>query len=64
MSRHLADHRSRTDGGRLKHFYRIEKEISDERAGKVARSLHQRPLSREGVGRTGNYFRIERGISA
>jgi len=64
MSRHLADHRAQTDGGRLKHFYRIEKTAGGDGSHEAARMLHKRPLSRDATGRTGHYMRIERGVVA
>ncbi|HQY43303.1 MAG TPA: hypothetical protein PK450_03915 [Paracoccaceae bacterium] len=64
MSRHLADHRAQTDGGRQKHFYRIEKTGSDDSSDEISRNLHKRPLARSGAGRMEHYLRIERGISA
>lgn len=64
MSRHLADHRAQTDGGRLKHFYRIEKAGSGDGGHEASRILHKRPLARDGAGRMEHYLRIERGITA
>lgn len=65
MSRHLADHRAQTDGGRLKHFYRIEKAANDDACSHgIGRDLHKRPLARGGAGRLEHYLRIERGITA
>ena len=65
MSRHLADHRAKSDGGRLKNFYRIEKTGGEEgETSQASRGLHKRPLSREGAGRVEQYLRIERGINA
>lgn len=64
MSRHLADHRGQTGGGRLKHYYRIEKTGHGEGSHATSRSLHKRPLARDGAGRLGHYLRIERGITA
>lgn len=65
MSRHLADHRAKSDGGRLKNFYRIEKTGGEEGdSSQASHALHKRPLSRAGAGRIENYLRIERGITA
>lgn len=64
MSRHLADHRAKSTGGRLKAFCQIEK---SGREGAIHRSscdLHKRPASRTGVARVEHYIRIERGITA
>lgn len=64
MSRQVFDKRPATDGGRMKHFCRIEKLAAGEDGRTIDRSLHQRPLSRDGAGRMENYLRIERGITA
>ena len=64
MSRHLADHRARSDGSRLTAFYRIEKSGGEE-AGlhPASRDLHKRTLTREDGTRTENFVRIDRGIT-
>lgn len=65
MSRHLADHRAKTDGGRLKAFYRIEKSGGEDGTSHAASlALHQRPATRTAASRVENYLRIERGITA
>ncbi|WP_284164502.1 hypothetical protein [Frigidibacter sp. SD6-1] len=64
MSRHLADHRAQSDGGRLKHFYRIEKTGDADGVHPSSRALHKRPLGREGPSRVENFVRIERGFTA
>ncbi len=64
MSRHLADHRSQSDGGRLKHFYRIEKAEGGDSNHDAGRMLHKRHLARAGARRLEHYLRIERGITA
>lgn len=65
MSRNKVDHRAQSDGGRLKNFYRIEKTGGEDgETHEASRSLHKRPLARDGAGRMENYLRIERGITA
>ena len=65
MSRHLADHRGTSQGGRLRAFYQIEKTGGEEAAVHPAsRDLHRRAFSRGEGGRTANYVRIERGRTA
>jgi len=64
MSRHVFDNRTPSDGGRLRHFYRIEK-AGDEHAGHtIIRRLHQRPQIIASPGHLGRFLRIERGITA
>ncbi|MCY1127676.1 hypothetical protein OU426_12500 [Frigidibacter sp. RF13] len=64
MSRHLADHRAQSDGGRLKHFYRIEKTGDADGIHPSSRALHKRPLSRDSAKRVENFTRIERETTA
>ena len=52
MSRHLADHQSRTTGGRLKHFLRL---------AKAPRETWPRARGKVGPGRLVQFLRIERG---
>ena len=52
MSRHLADHQSRTTGGRLKQFLRL---------ARTPRETWQRPRGKAGPGRLVQFLRIERG---
>ncbi len=52
MSRHLADHRSQTTGGRLKHFLRLARK---------PREAWARPRGKAGNGRLVQFLRIERG---
>jgi hypothetical protein len=52
MSRHLADHRSRTTGSRVKHFLRL---------ARTPRETWQRPRGASGTNRLVQYLRIERG---
>jgi hypothetical protein len=55
MSRHLADHRSRSTGGRVKHFLRLARN---------PRETWLRPRGKAGAGRLVQFLRIERGRSA
>ncbi len=64
MSRHLADHRAQSDGGRLKAYLDIERTGGDESVHPVFRHLHKRPATRDGTTRMEQYVRIERGIEA
>jgi hypothetical protein len=52
MSRHLADHRARTTGGRMKHFLRL---------ARTQRETWQRPRGALGTARFVQFLRIERG---
>jgi hypothetical protein len=57
MSRHLADHRAPSDGGRAKHFLRLARQAST-----VWRRLWQRPRTEPTEGKlVAEYARIERG---
>jgi hypothetical protein len=55
MSRHLADHRSRTTGGRVKHFLRL---------ARTPRETWQRPRGATGGTRLIQFLRIARGRTA
>lgn len=52
MSRHLADHRARSTGGRVKHFLRL---------ARTPRETWQRPRGSSGTTRLVQFLRIERG---
>ena len=57
MSKHLADHRKASEGGRVKHFLRLARDRSDA----AWRAVWQRPRERdEGNRRVLEYVRIER----
>jgi hypothetical protein len=58
MSRHLADKRKPSDGGRMKHFLRLARD-----GGTVWRSLWQRPAPGATNRRVVEYVRIARGRS-
>lgn len=55
MGRHLADHRTQTTGGRLKHFLRLSR---------TPRETWQRPRGKSGSARVVQFLRIERGRTA
>lgn len=56
MTKHIADHRTASDGGRLQNFLRLERTQSA-----APRSLHQRPQSAADTQRLQQFLRIERG---
>lgn len=61
MSKHLADRRKPSDGGRVKHFLTIAREGGSS----VWARLHRRPQTRDAGGRrVVEYARIERGDRA
>ncbi len=61
MTKHLADHRTASEGGRLQNFLRLERSQSAE----APRTLHQRPQTHSDDSlRLQHYLRIERGIQA
>lgn len=51
MSRHLADHQSRSTGSRLRHFLRL---------ARAPRETWARPRGKAGAGRLIQFLRIER----
>jgi hypothetical protein len=55
MSRHLADHRARTTGSRVKHFLRL---------ARTPRNTWLRARGAAGAGRLVQFLRIERGRSS
>lgn len=58
MSKHLADHREASNGGRMKHFLRLARDRSEAAWERV----WQRPLERANDNRRlVEYVRIERG---
>ncbi|WP_054005884.1 hypothetical protein [Cypionkella psychrotolerans] len=61
MTKHLADHRTASEGGRLQNFLRLERSQSPT----APRILHQRPQSRSDDNpRLQHFLRIERGEQA
>ncbi len=58
MSKHIADHRKASDGGRMAHFLRIARQSSEE----FWRGLQKRPMAETaGNRRVVEYVRIARG---
>ena len=58
MTKHLADHREASNGGRIKHFLRLARDRSES----AWRTVWQRPFDRaEESRRLVEYVRIERG---
>ena len=58
MTKHLADHRKASQGGRVKHFLRIAQDGSNS----VWRKLFQQPHTRSDTNRRAlEYIRIEKG---
>lgn len=55
MTKHLADHRKATTGGRTKHFLRL---------ARTPRETWHRPRTGAGLVRLRQFLRIERGQSA
>jgi hypothetical protein len=55
MSKHLADRRSLTEGGRTRHFMRL---------ARMRRDTWHRPHEKPGIGRMMHFLRIARGRSA
>ena len=55
MSRHLADHRKATTGGRMKHFLRLSR---------APRETWHRPRAGAGKARLTQFLRIARGRTA
>ena len=54
MSKHLADHRKATTGGRVKHFLRL---------ARMSRETWRRPRGEAGTSRLVQFLRIDRGHS-
>lgn len=61
MARHLADHRSASQGGRVKHFLRIAREGSTDLWLRLARQPQMRSETNR---RAVEYARIARGREA
>lgn len=61
MSRHLADHRAEPEGGRMKHYFTLDRLAAGEGSHLAARMLHKRPESRTGTLRLRQFLRIARG---
>jgi len=64
MSRHLADKRAPTDGGRVKAFIDVERRQATEGAHPALEQLARREQTRGDGRRVQEYLRIERGHEA
>lgn len=64
MSRHVADRRAASEGGRLKHFVEVEKTHGEEGSHPATKALHERPVKRDNAARLREFARIERGRTA
>ena len=64
MSRHVADRRAPSDGGRARHFAEVERSQGDEGSHPAAKAAHERPQTRSDGTRLKEYTRIERGQEA
>lgn len=61
MSRHPLDHQAPSDGGRVKHFAKVERDQGAEGSHPASKTLSQRPAERDGRNRRAEEFtRIER----
>ena len=64
MSKHLADHRAASEGGRAKHFTALDKQRGPEGSHPATRQLSARPVARSDGRRMQEFLRIERGEKA
>jgi hypothetical protein len=64
MTKHLADHRSPSQGGRVKNFVNVEKLSGDEGSHPASKKLAKRGVERSDTRRMQEYLRIERGHKA
>jgi hypothetical protein len=61
MARHIVDHRSASEGGRLKNYIEVEKAHGTEGSHPATKALHERPTERDDAAKLREYSRIERG---
>lgn len=61
MSRHVADRREPTDGGRAKHFAAVERSHGEEGDHPAAKAVHERAQTRSDAARLRQFLRIEKG---
>ena len=61
MTRPAADHRTSSEGNRLKRFVEIEKIHGAEGSHPSARALHERSKKRDDGAKVREFARIERG---
>ncbi|MCC0063374.1 MAG: hypothetical protein H6895_04695 [Defluviimonas sp.] len=64
MNRHVADKRSRSDGGRVRNFAKVERAHAEVGSHPAARAVHERPQTRSDAARLKAFTRIERGVEA
>jgi len=64
MSKHLADHRTASDGGRARNFVTLEKQRGAEGRHPATVALITRPVERSDTRRVQEFLRIERGDTA
>lgn len=64
MSRHTADRRMSSEGGRAKHFAEVERMQGDAGSHPAAKSLHARAKTRGDGARLKAFTRIDRGREA
>lgn len=64
MSKHVADRRKTSDGGRLKNYVEVEKTHGEEGSHPAVKALHERPAERNKSSKMREYTRIERGRTA
>ncbi|MCV2867334.1 hypothetical protein OEW28_01665 [Defluviimonas sp. WL0002] len=63
MSRHLADHREASEGGRLKNYVEVERTHGEGRHP-ASKAVHERPATRDDAKKLREFLRIERGIES
>ena len=62
MSRHIADKRTPSDGGRVRHFTEIERRAGEEGSHPSTEAVHRRPSDPpQDNRRAAEFVRIERG---
>jgi hypothetical protein len=65
MSKHAADKRKSSDGGRVKAFVAVERRVTEEGSHAAVQEVLRRPAERgEQNRRAQEFMRIERGIEA
>jgi len=64
MSRHVADRRAPSDGGRTEHFAEVERNHGKEGSHPATKAAHERPQTRSDAARLKEFTRIERGREA
>lgn len=62
MTRHIIDHDAARTGSRTLNFLRIARSEAERGPHPATRSLHSRPVKRDGVSTVVRFTRIDRGI--